>query len=474
MKKIVKLTGLMLIVLLAACEKNFDNINKDPNGITDVPADFLLPGAIMSLASAENAYMESFAYASDWVQYTSCGFWADPGRYNFEKSRSFLWDNLYSGPMLDLKLMNRKAATEGNQSLRAVSLILYSYGFTLLTDCYGMIPFSQALSAEEGLNKPQYDSQETVYRALLDSLATANHLLKGMTRITVKTGYDVLCNGEALKWQKFANALRVRMLVRISNKTDVSAQLQQLVNDPDSPLPASNLDNISFIYPGTTPRNYHPLFDVLSTEASDGGYRLSKTLTDHLIASGDPRIAVYALKNSAGNYAGLPSGLGASAGQIDEYSRVNPRYGQKDRAGIFISYSELQFLLAEAVNRSLITGDAKSFYENAIRANFSDLGIAAEEFNTFISSVAGRYTNLERILTQKWVSMFGRGIEGWTEFRRTGQPSLVPAAYAFVNVVPQRFLYPLTEEQTNKENMVRAIEQLPNGDALNSSVWWMK
>lgn len=473
MKKITTIIAILTVLTVVSCEKNFDTINKDPNGITDVPPDYLLPGAIMSLADAENGYMESFAYASDWVQFTSCGFWADPGRYNFEKSRSFMWDNLYSGPLLDLKVMNRKAAEGKNPSLRAVSAILYSYGFAMLADCYGMVPFTEALAAEYNVNKPGYDTQETIYAALLDSLKTASTLLRGMKQIDVKSGYDVLCNGDATRWLKFANGLRIRILIRISGKTDVSGQLQDLLSDPENLLPAGNLDNIAYVYPGTSPQNYHPLYDVLSAQASDGGYRLSKTLADQLIAASDPRLPVYALKNASGAYKGLLSGLGASAGQIDDYSKINPNYGRKDRPGIFISYSEIQFLLAEAAGRGLINGDTKTLYENAIQANFTDLGLSSEEFATFISSPAGHYTSLERILTQKWVSLFGRGLEGWTEYRRTGYPVLVPAAYAFVNVVPQRFLYPLSEEQTNHENLQKAAGELVNGDALNSRLWWM-
>jgi len=108
-----------------------------------------------------------------------------------------------------------------------------------------------------------------------------------------------------------------------------------------------------------------------------------------------------------------------------------------------------------------------------VRANFEELGLTEQQYATFIDSPQGRYTNQERIALQKWVSLFGRGLEGWTEYRRTGQPMLQPAAYAFVNVVPQRFLYPLSEEQTNKESLQQAGELLPNGDQLTSKLWWM-
>ncbi|RPI42097.1 MAG: hypothetical protein EHM46_05605, partial [Bacteroidetes bacterium] len=127
----------VFMILLLSCERGFDEINTDPNMVTDVPADYLLPGAIMSLCNAENSYMESFAYASDWVQHISCAFWTDPGRYNFEKSRASIWDNLYAGPLMDLAVMNDRAVQDRNPGLRAVSLILSGYGFSMLTGIYG-------------------------------------------------------------------------------------------------------------------------------------------------------------------------------------------------------------------------------------------------------------------------------------------------------------------------------------------------
>jgi hypothetical protein len=357
--------------------------------------------------------------------------------------------------------------------LRAASLILYSYAFAMITDLYGPAPYSQALSATTGINKPVYDDQETIYSALLDSLALANELLQGQTKMEVEQGYDVLCQGDARLWQKFANSLRLRMLMRISGKTDVSAQLQQLLGSGDCPLIESNLENIRFNYPGISPQNYFPLYDVLSEEASDAGYRISQTMVDYLTETGDPRLAVYAMLNNNGEYAGLPNGTGATSGQIDTYSRINTRYGQKDRPGIFLSYSEVLFLMAEAASRGLTVGDAKSLYEQAVRANFIELGLTEEDYNTFISSAVGQYTNLERLLIQKWVMLFGRGLEAWTEYRRTLIPDLVPADYAFIDVLPRRFLFPLTEEQTNNGNLQQAIMTLDNGDALDSRLWWM-
>lgn len=467
-------SGLSLLTLLiSGCEKNFDEINKNPDAITKVPPEYLLPGAIMSISNAENAYIESFAYASDWVQYTASAFWPDPGRYYFEKTRSGMWDGLLTGPLQDLKVMNSLAVSTKNSSLRAISCIMYSYGFALLTDAFGPTPYQQALRAEENINKPEYDTQEQIYTSLLDSLKTANELLKSVSKVSVNENYDVMFSADALKWQKFCNGLRLRMLMRISMVKDVKAELQLLVSDSGNPLPSGNTDNALFAYPGTSPINYFPLYDILSEGATDAGYRLSKTLIDRLLSTEDPRITVYAMPNKDGEYVGLKNGTASSSSQIDNYSRINYNFGKKTRTGIFLTYSEVQFLLAEASARQLITGDPENYYNEAIRANFLDLGLPMENYDEFIKT-GGSYTSLNKILLQKWISLFGRGFEAWTEYRRTGIPELKPASNAIIESVPLRFQYPISEEQTNNSNLQKAIQTLNNGDALNSKLWWIK
>ena len=206
----------LFLFLFYGCEKDFDEINKDPNAVTEVIPDFLLPGSVMS-----NAYMESFAYASDWVQFTSSGTWPDPGQYYFEKSRASMWDMMYTGPLVDLYTMNALAGKKNNNSMRAVSSIMYCYGFAMLTDVYGPVPFTQALKAEQSINKPEYDSQQDIYTALLDSLESANDLLTGITTLDINSEYDVVFSGDAMKWKKFCNGLRLRMLMRMSMINDV-------------------------------------------------------------------------------------------------------------------------------------------------------------------------------------------------------------------------------------------------------------
>jgi len=461
-------------LLLTSCEKDFDSINKDPNAITEVPSDYLLPGAVFSIASNENAFMENLSYGSAWAQQISCAYWPTNGSYSYERARGYLWDNLYSGPLKDLRTMYELAAEGNNETQMAVALIMSSYAFAMLADCYGPIPYTEALRAEEGINKPVFNDQKTVYLALIDSLRSASGMLRGKTSIAIRDGYDPLFSGNAEKWSKFANSLQLKLMMRISMKEDMADEIRSLINDPETVLILSNADNARFVYPGTAPKNYNPFYSNLSAEATDGGYRLCNTLADFMNANNDPRRPLYAVANGDGEFVGLPAGQGISSNDIETYARINAQWGKKDRSAALMSSSDVLFLLAEACQRGILTQSAASNYNNAIRANFEELGVSQADYATYVSQPGVVYNNtLQRIMEQKWVTLFTRGIEAWTEQRRTGYPNLIPVAGGAVNVIPWRFQYPISEGQSNADNLEAAIITLSNGDALDSKIWWI-
>ena len=473
-KRIANVLAFFLVLFLVSCEKDFDEINKNPNAIVDVAAEYLLPGSIMSISNEENGFMQSLVYASDWVQHTSGGSWVDPGRYYFEKSRVYMWNNLYSGPLMDLSVMKAKAIADNNLALKAVAMILQAYGNSMLVDVYGHIPYTEALLAESGINKPIFDEGEFVYKSLIDSLSSANEILKD-NELSINPEYDVLFSGSTLSWRKFCNSLKLRLLVRASQKSESYSQsyLTDFYNNPDYPLLESNDDNIEFKYPANSVLTYNPLHDALSENSSDGGYRVSNSLVEIMSQLEDPRLSVYATPNENGEILGLQNGSSVSASELDLYAKVAPKYGAEDRPGIFMTYSEVSFLLAEAAEKSLINASAEELYKQAIKANFDDLGLSTNAYNQYISSPKLIYSGYGKLMTQKWISLYGRGIEAWIEYKRTGIPSLSIALYANLESIPSRFLYPLSEEQSNNVNLQEAISKLSNGDALDSKIWWM-
>ena len=95
------------------------------------------------------------------------------------------------------------------------------------------------------------------------------------------------------------------------------------------------------------------------------------------------------------------------------------------------------------------------------------------------NQVSVNFTNAtigkEIIGTQMWLSLYGQGIETWTEWRRTSIPALVPVQFAdpTVGVIPRRFYFSTDSQNYNNANYVLASATLDNGDTMVSKVWWM-
>ena len=136
-----------------------------------------------------------------------------------------------------------------------------------------------------------------------------------------------------------------------------------------------------------------------------------------------------------------------------------------------MSYAELLFIKAEAALDGDISGDPQEFYEAGIAASFDQYGL------TVPAGYASGTADKESIMTQKWLALFGQGIEAWTELRRTGYPELPdhdPRAI-FMNdgVLPTRIVYPSTEYSLNASN-VAAGASLIGGDNMKTELWWVE
>ncbi|HUH45504.1 MAG TPA: SusD/RagB family nutrient-binding outer membrane lipoprotein, partial [Arenibacter sp.] len=156
---------------------------------------------------------------------------------------------------------------------------------------------------------------------------------------------------------------------------------------------------------------------------------------------------------------------------------------------ILMSYSELQFILAEAREKGYITsGSAETYYLNGIRDQFEyyssripdsfELPTAAQVIppNSYYTQPNVAYTGssedkLNKIYIQKWLSLFLNGGEAWSHWRRTGVPEIV-AGPNNEGFVPVRYVYPADEQRLNEENYNDALGLLGGPDNLTTKVWW--
>jgi hypothetical protein len=228
---------------------------------------------------------------------------------------------------------------------------------------------------------------------------------------------------------------------------------------------------------GTVPTN-NPWNDILIQQGRTD-WNISSTLVNKLKALNDPRLSVYATpdKNSGGVITGHPNGLpGSVATKYLSYSAIinTAVFAQTTSPAILMSYAELLFAKAEAALDGDITGDAKALFEAGITASFAQYALTVPA--GYIDQLGE--VSKENIITQKWISLFGQGIEAWTELRRTGYPVMPPAdpLAQFQNdgVLPTRLVYPSTEYSLNGSNVVES-ESLNGGpDNMKTKLWWVE
>jgi hypothetical protein len=508
----MKLIKFMTVVLLAAavssCTKDFREINTNLNNPTSVTPDLLLSGVIRNMANQQVG--DAWGIGNLVAQYNAKIQFVNEDRYLWNEQNG-LWNSVYGN---NRNLQNIFTAVEADPKspYLGVGLILKSWMFSLATDAYGDIPYSEAGKAKtSGAYTPAYDAQEAIYTGLLADLKKANEQLA--TSSTNLSG-DILFGGGAssiIKWRKLANSLRLRLLMRISKKKNVNADMQAIVSDPlNNPIFTSNADNAELKYFTAAP-NQWPLYG--SRVGSFDEIRVSKTLSDRLNDLGDTRINVFGRPSQSSVAAGtpkvegIPNGLGDVAalnynGGPQGVSRVGYTFaclvcndaGQavpdpSAPRSIIMNYAELQFILAEAREKGMINNStADVYYNNGITSNFSYWrSLVPAQYNLNIDMPAGYLTQtaveyagtteekLSKIALQKWVALYFNGFEAWFDWRRTGMPAIVPGVSNLNNnKVPIRFIYPISEQSLNGTNRAAAVAAQGGTDDLNTKMWLLR
>ena len=502
--------------LTFGCTEDFDEININPNFPASAQPDLLLPGIQREMAYnwGDQGWEEGFTV----VQYGARLQFTSGDTYNWSPSGD-PYNDAYAS-LRDVENIIR--STKDNmdaQNYYGVALVMKSWIMSYVTDAYGDVPYSEATKGIiDGNVTPVFDPQQDIYTGMLADLETANAVLTDESNISG----DIFYGGDILKWRKFANSLRLRLLMRISdvdNATAVAGMVQITGNPGNFPIFESNEDMAVVQWNSDNPQ---PKYNTRSGSFDE--VRLSQTLETRLKDLNDNRLYVFAQPTTASekgifsedfaDYVGMPNGLDDEAalgyspsGNPDESgSNFISRLGillacracNPDQASatasqtIIMSYSELQFILAEARERGWVSaGDAATYYENGIRASFeyytgrvtaggwSEIAAAmqATDLDAYLGQAAVAYSGttdekLGKIALQKWISLFYTGFEGWSDWRRTSMPEVVPGPDAVNDgLVPVRFQYPNSVKSTNEDNYKAAVSRMGE-DNINTKLWW--
>lgn len=508
---------IMLSLWLAvSCTEDFDTININPNFPASAQPELLLPGIQREMAYnwGGQGWEEGFTV----VQYGARLQFTSGDTYNWSPSGD-PYNNAYAS-LRDVENIIRDTQENPDaQNYYGAALVMKSWIYSYVTDAYGDVPYSEATKGiAEGNVTPVFDAQSTIYTGILADLETANAVLTNAENISG----DIFYGGDIQKWRKFANSLRLRLLMRISdvdNATAVAGMNQIAGNPTDYPVFESNED-MALVQWNTV--NPQPKYETRSGSFDE--VRLSRTLETRLKELNDNRLYVFAqpttdsgkgiFSEDFDDYVGMPNGLDDEAalgyspsGNPEEsgsnfISRLgillgcracNPEQASPTASQTLImSYSELQFILAEAREKGWISvGDAATFYENGIRASFeyytdrvvaggwSEIANAmqATDLDAYLAQDEVSYSGtmddkLQKIALQKWISLFYTGFEGWSDWRRTGMPEVIPGPDAVNDGrVPVRFQYPNDVKSTNSENYNTAVQRM-GPDNINTKLWW--
>lgn len=543
LKSILSVVGMSLALM--GCTGDFDDMNTDPNNPT--------PGSVDPKFQLIYIQARGIPYANQWQQIdqlmisTMCEYSANDGLsasdYNIDSRYvDDIWNMSYTVLTNANSLIRANESNPIHNNAVQMTRIWKAYVILRLTNCIGDIPYSEAAN---NIDQPKYDTQKDIYYTIFGELTDAVNKLDAAATNNIGT-FDLIYGGDAAKWKKFANSIRLRMAVRISNvdagkaKTEAQAAIAAGVfeSDADAAFMTQGEDKFS-----QNPIYYHKGSSVLHMSTSYkrlvqgiGGIawptaadrEKNKNITENIIAAKnapamvDPRAPIHfepagviekpATESMKGNWDGtdpghVASGVGAAMdnGQfVSDFSKIGPWYYETiDRKYPLFKYSELCFLKAIAMERGLITGDAKAAYEAGVTSNMSEFGIPAEVITSYLASTTPNYygttakydhitgtnnTAMDKILTQKYIAQFQEcSFETWADHRQFHKPTLMPFASVSSsvfnmnptdqanntpNAYAKRIYYPSSEYTVNETNVKEAEKRMGGNNSIQNNVWW--
>lgn len=461
-----------------SCDLN-DNI--DPKHASSVPAATLFTTAEISFVNQyDNMSVNRNIcrlLSQHWMQTTYTG----ESRYNFldRGIPDSYWSEFYKDVIIDLQeaknIIDKSNYTgilldEANNK-KAIIDILSVYSFSILAETFGNIPYSEALLGNKDFT-PKYDDAEGVYSDLFVKLDAAILMLKEGSVAFQKA--DLLFGGDVSKWKIFANSLKLKMGMRMADVPSFNSK--KIVEEAvKAGVYDAAQEGAFFEYIGTAPYQNTIYKGFFVDNRND--YTPSNTLIDKMISFDDPRLSLWFTKIED-EFKGIEYGK-IKGGTYTKFSHFTDYFLDPKLKVILSDYVEVEFFLAEAVERGYdVGGTAKQHYNNAIKASILYYGGTADVADEYLlksnvnySTAAGNWK--EKIGTQKWISMYNRGVEAWTEWRRLDFPILnVPEGLKYSDI-PVRFPYPFDENEMNEDNYNEAAQAI-GGDEVSTKLWWDK
>ena len=482
------LFSLLAAGALSSCDTDFEDINKNPDTVYEVnPVEFLYKVEFHMYTSGE-AWADSYALKLRWMQYCA-GIWGY-STTNFTACAGFgneLYKNYtqagsYASHIPYYVEKNMPEEKEAYTSLAEVARILLITKGIQASDTYGSLVYSDGWGYRNGseISEPAFQTQAELYDVWNKELKEAVNKLTTATNQASFTNYDVAYQGDVKKWAKAANALRLRIALRLlkRNPEKAKAIAKEVLNSGNI---FSSIDDSFILYfdnHWTTLGDWHSVIDM---------DRASVPFMNYLTKYNDPRkriffqinnltpenIAAFNASEDATEEKKLPTDLTRWEGGHVSYdswatdvNRIS-RYLQVGKSSIdmrpmnrpqtrlwkgaqdngsaggwvpLVTYADFCFMASEfTLDGVSNTKSAKEWYEDGIKASlqqWSKIGkycqindyeaITDEEIAEFMSQedIAWNPNKAkEQIYSQTWVEDFKNNNESWALYKRTNYPN---------------------------------------------------
>ncbi len=519
-------TALTLIIISTGCSKKFEEYSQNKNLPLEVPPNLILPAILndMVVYPGGDEDKASQFIVSNYTYYGLNQYWTGSANLNYGSIRN----------VLAMEKEARRLAGTDDNPYHALGLFFRAYFFVTMSEKVGDLPMTEAL---QGLNNPspKYDTQKDIFKQSLAWLDSSNTMLssflsKGFLEFSgdffYKERLDVPLAGsngrDALaEWQKVVNSYKLRVLIELSKHADdadlkVKEQFAAIVNNQDQyPVFTSNDDNLQYVY--NSQYNYYP--DNPTNYGNNAGrLNLAATLETTLgqlhdiraMIFGEPARGLGFGDTDYRSFVGGKSGEDVStlatqsgAGKLSLYNYNHFYTTLTGEPTLILSYAEVCFDIAEAINRGWITGNAEEWYKKGTTAMFAFYGIKdgdnqvvlqkpdgsggiiytvpfsfTEYFNQPLVKYKGDNADgLTQILTQKYLAYArNSGLQAYYQWRRTGIPDFdAGPGTGNGGKIPLRYQYPSNEITANGTNLTAALQsQYGGNDDINGVMWLIK
>lgn len=523
MKQIAKYISAICLSagLLSGCTGDFEKMNTNPLAASSASPNLILP-KMQDYGFNNNSWeyqVGNNLHANLYAQYfANSATYFNSGRYerNSAWASDGYWKSYYVMLLNHLRKVEETVGAHPEYTnMFQIMRIISAMGASRTTDTFGDIPYTEGAT---GISNAKFDAQKDIYYDIFKELTEAVSILKSGLPSQLNYGSeDLFFAGNVQKWIKLANSLRLRYALRLSfvDAEKAKAEGEAALRED---LMASNDDNAGVR--NAADDEGHCLFII----SYWGEFCMSKTMENMMkkaISIEDPRLPIWFAQTpgwvngtSDVRFQGVPNGLSASQLGETQHQAVNnssvwgysshPTWNQNEKGSkalqpggtvekrmILMNYAEVNFLKAEAALRGWAgAGDVATNYKTGIQASFDEARagvdpalVPTNNDEAYINGGSVKWDNgmdfegkLEKIITQKWISMYPNGDEAWAEFRRTGYPKLMPIAGSLDPSIGKgqfikKLRYVDDEVRTNPNATAPGLNQ-GQGDGQNVRVWW--